>query len=344
MVKLDGSYIEGGGQIVRTALALSCHLQEGFVVENIRKGRKQPGLKAQHLHCIKTLQQFTDADVEGAELGSQRLRFIPRTWKPKNMEINIGTAGSITLLLQSLLLPCILGKKPVKLTITGGTDGKWAMPFDYFQNVFLPHIQKFAKVECNLQKRGYFPAGGGKIELKIRPLFSDPANAPEIKLIERGSLVQIKGVSHASKHLQSREVAERQANTAKLELSSLGVPVNISPQYSDSVCPGSGIVLWGVFSQKDHNNPILIAGDALGEKGLSSESVGITAAKNLKTELSQDGTADTFLADNLIPFLAFYGGIFTATTVSNHTLTNIYTVEKFLGKKIEVSGKRIKQV
>ena len=124
MIKLDGTKFEGGGQIVRTALALSCALQEGFVIEHIRQGRKQPGLKAQHVTCIKALKEFTDADVEGGTLGSERLRFIPRHWKPKTLEIDIGTAGSISLLLQSLLLPCMLGKKTIKITPFGGDTNR----------------------------------------------------------------------------------------------------------------------------------------------------------------------------------------------------------------------------
>lgn len=346
MIKLDGTKYEGGGQIVRTALALSCALQEGFIIENIRQGRKQPGLKAQHVTCIKALQEFTDADVEGGELGSERLRFIPRHWKPKTLEIDIGTAGSISLLLQSLLLPCMLGKKTITLTIKGGTDGKWAMPADYLANVLLPHLQKYAKIEYSLQKRGYYPKGGGEIQLKIKPLFTKETakDAKKINITERKNILQIKGISHAAKSLEAKQVAERQATAAKIELQNLKVPVQITSQYSDSLSPGSGIVLWAICGgeETDPENPIIIGGDALGERGKKAEQVGIEAAKNLKQEL--EAPTDSKLADNLIPFLAIYGGEFITNNITAHTKANIYTVEHFLGKIIKTENNKIMRV
>src|SRR3989338_7934417 len=138
MIKLDGSYGEGGGQITRTALALSALTGRPFEVDNIRKGRCDSGLKAQHLYCIKSLEELCNAKTNEIKLGSEYLRFIPGEFKAKNLEIEIGTAGSITLLLQAVLLPCLFHK--VKLTIIGGTDGKWAMPYDYFNEVFFRRL------------------------------------------------------------------------------------------------------------------------------------------------------------------------------------------------------------
>src|SRR3989344_3308044 len=171
MIQIDGSYLEGGGQICRTALALSTITQKAFQVENIRKNRPNPGLKNQHLYCVKSLKELCNAVAEGDELGSLTLKYYPKKLTAKNLNIDIETAGSITLLLQALLPPSMFVSKPITITITGGTDTKWSQPFDYFNNVLLPQLQRFAKIEAKLLKRGYYPKGSGKVEIKINPKF-----------------------------------------------------------------------------------------------------------------------------------------------------------------------------
>jgi len=166
LVKLDGAYLEGGGQIVRNALALSVLTGKGFEVTQIRKGRCDSGLKPQHLHCVKAAAQLSDAYFEDVEIGSERILFQPKTRKIKSLDIDVGTAGSITLLLQSLLIPCMFSKR-VKLTIKGGTDVTWSMPFDYMKEIFLPQLKRYADIDFKLNKRGYYPKGGGLIELNI---------------------------------------------------------------------------------------------------------------------------------------------------------------------------------
>ena len=148
LIRLDGSYLEGGGQIVRTALALSMLTQQPFSIDKIRVGRPTPGLKAQHLNCIQALLQLTNgkANAVGAELGSTKLDFFPAKIVKSKLEIDIGTAGSTTLLLQSLLPVLVLGKKNITLTITGGTDTKWSPTFDYLKEVILPPLSAFAKI------------------------------------------------------------------------------------------------------------------------------------------------------------------------------------------------------
>src|SRR3989344_1907039 len=206
MIKIDGSYLEGGGQIVRTALALSSITQKAFEIYDIRKGRPTPGLKNQHLYCVKALEELCGAVAEGDELGSTELKYYPKKIVAKNLDIDIETAGSITLLLQSLLLPSMFASKPITISVTGGTDVKWSMPFDYFNSILLPQLQRFAKVEAKLLKRGYYPKGSGKVEIKISPKFklNDfsvfeefhnhlKQNAKPYNLIEQHNLIQIKG-------------------------------------------------------------------------------------------------------------------------------------------------------
>jgi len=348
MIKLDGSFGEGGGQIVRTALALSVLVGKSFEVNNIRKGRCSSGLKAQHLHCIKALQQLSNAKTNEIKLGSENLRFITGNFNAKSIDIDIGTAGSVTLLLQSLLLPCMFGDKKIKLTITGGTDGKWAMPFDYFNNVFVPQIRKYADIAVKLVKRGYYPKGGGKIELNIKPSYDVTGykdfdsflnhlknEDKTINLMDRGNLLQIKGISHASKELEKAEVSERQAKTAELLLKRYNCDIDIRTEYCDTLSTGSGIVLWAKFENA------VLGGDGLGEKGKKAELVGEEAAKNLMKEIDSKAAVDKYMADNILPFVALFGGKVDVSEVTNHCKTNIYVIEKFLGKCFTVDGKTI---
>ncbi len=342
IIKLDGNWGEGGGSIVRVALALSTITGEPFEIDSIRKGRATPGLKNQHLYCIRALEKLCNAESEGAELGSTCLKYRPGKIKGQTLSIDIKTAGSISLLLQSLILPSVFADSTVRLKIIGGTCGKWAMPFDYLNNVFLPHIRKYADIEAKLQGRGYYPKGGGKVDLRIKPKFNleNINQAPKIGLTEQGSLIQIKGISHASSDLQKASVAERQARAAKLALSQFNCPVNIQAEYSNALSIGSGITLWAVCSKDpgeiDFNNPIIIGADALGERGKKAEVVGREAAENLAKEINSKAPVDLHLADNLIQFLAVMGGKIKVSKITRHTLTNIYDCEKFFGKIFSV--------
>lgn len=345
MITIDGSYGEGGGQIIRTALALSTITGLAFEAAGIRKGREQPGLKAQHLTCIKALEQLTGARAEGAALGSESLKFYPGKKFIGKLEIDIGTAGSITLMLQSLLPACITAGRKVKLTIKGGTCGKWQMPAEYFMEVFLPPLRRYAGIKAKLVKRGYYPAGGGVVELSIAPKFTfEKRNeAPKTEITEQGIMHYIKGVSHASASLQERQVAERQARAAEISLRELGCPVSIASQYSNTLSSGSGITLWAVFSNEkdeiDFMNPRIIGADTIGDRGMPSEEVGTSAAAQLIKEIKSGAPVDSHLADNLIPFLAIFGGKIKVSEITKHTLANIYTAEQFLGKVFEVDEK-----
>jgi RNA 3'-phosphate cyclase len=340
MLKIDGNYGEGGGQIIRTALALSTITGKAFEAKDIRKGREEPGLKAQHLFCIKALQELCNAKVEGAFLGSEYLMFVPGEIKGQTISINIGTAGSISLLLQSLLLPCFFSKEKVRLKITGGTAGKWAMPTEFLQLMLIPQIRRFcSEIKMTVERRGYYPSGGGKIDLLIKPLL-DKSLAKPFELVEQGTLMHIKGISHASKELCHAEVAERQARTAKSILSKLNVPINIQAEYADTECAGSGITLAAYFSKDgkeiDAQQPIILGADALGEKSKRAEEVGKEAADKMLKEIESRAAVDSHSADNLIPFLAMFGGRIKVSEITEHTKTNIWTCEQFLEKKFEV--------
>ncbi len=350
MIILDGSTGEGGGQIVRTALALSTITGKPFRVKNIRQGREKPGLKAQHVYCVKALKELCGAKAEGAEIGSSELLYIPGKLKAKNLEIDIGTAGSITLLLQAILLPSLFSTKTHTLTIKGGTDTQWSMPIDYFMNVLLPQYKRFGEIEVKLLKRGYYPKGGGHAEIKIKPIikrnnyenfedFVKEVSKYAFNLTEQGKLLSIKGVSHASKDLSVNEVAERQARSAKNVLQKIKMPVIISHEYSDTLSTGSGVTLWAIFSEDklDIMQPIRLGADSLGEKRKPAEKVGQEAAQRLLANINSGAPVDSYLADNLIPILAFSTpSKIKVSAITQHTKTNIWVTELFLGKKFEI--------
>jgi RNA 3'-terminal phosphate cyclase (GTP) len=357
MLYLDGSYLEGGGQILRTALALSTLTNTPFEMDNIRCNRKEPGLKNQHLHCIKALQKLCDAKVIGATLGSPKVTYIPGKIKGGIIAMDLGTAGSLTLMLQSLLLPALFADKRTKFRLTGGTDVAWSMSIDYLHQVIIPHLAKYADVKLIIEKRGYYPEGGGRIELTIKPKFhlSDydsflsmiddfRRNKPHISLTEQNNLISISGISHASKSLEDAQVAERQAKTARVVLSKYNRQPRIDTIYCDTASTGSGITVWARFSktnESDFNNPIILGADALGEKGKPSEEVGTDAAQRLVHEIDSGACVDQHQADNLIPFLAF-GGAIKVSHISDHTKTNIWVVEQFLGKMFKIEGNVIR--
>lgn len=345
MIVLDGS--AGGGQMLRTALAMSCLTGKPFRMANIRSARPEPGLKAQHLQCIKALQQLCNAKADGAEIGSKELLFIPGKINAKNLTIDIGTAGSITLLLQAVLLPCMFAQKTSILTLIGGTDTEWSMPIDYFTNVLVPQYRRVCGLQAKTLKRGYYPKGGGMVELTIKPeikrnefetfeAFQAALKHKSFSLIEQGEIASIKGTAYASKDLENAQVAERQASSARQTLAHLNVPIEINVEYSDTLSTGTGITLWAIFSSNDdidNNNPVRIGADELGEKGKQAERVGVDAANKLLSEIKSKAPVDSHLADNLIPLMAICRPSKIKTSaITAHTTTNIQVAEAFLGK------------
>lgn len=367
MIKLDGSYLEGGGQVLRTALAFSSLLLQPFEIVNIRKGRPNPGLQPQHLACIKALEEFCNASSEGAVLNSTTVRFFPGKPQSRTLSVDIGTAGSVTLLLQALLIPALFAPGKVGLKLTGGTNVSYSQPVEYFSRVFLPHLGGFGKFDFSLMQRGYFPKGSGRVEIEVKPLFSiadydtfaDFHRSLQqqnigINLAERGKLLKVSGVSHASADLGPAEVAERQASAAKISVSQqlqkqgISCPVIIQPEYSNALSTGSGVSLFAHFAavgkdEPDMAHPIILGSDSLGERGKRAEAVGQEAAASLVKEISSGACVDRYLADQLVPFMAIVGNSKILTSeITNHCLTNIFVVEQFLGKVFEIdSGKKV---
>ena len=359
MITLDGSYGEGGGALVRTALALSALTGQEFTVTNIRKTRPEPGLKAQHLEAINALKQICHAETNDIELGSTELWFKPGKIKKGRYSIDIGTAGSISLLLQSLLLPCMFAPGKVTLQITGGTCGKWQASVDYLQHVLLPQLDRFVeKIDLKIIKRGYYPAGGGTIQLEITPRYAIdqyesllalreelPRTVPKINLTRQGILEQIRGVVNLSVELEEKEVGERTMHAAETALRKYKVPINIRVEYVKALSIGGDFMLWALHSKEgrmDPDNPVILAGDALLEKQKSAEHVGKEAAANLQKELEGGYGVDMHLADQLILYMALLpGSMISVREISNHVQSNMYVAEQFVPIAFRTEKNRI---
>lgn len=348
MIHIDGSFMEGGGQIVRTALALSTLTGRPFRVDRIRQNRPRPGLKPQHLSCVRALKQLADVQVQGDQPGSVFLEVVPGRIRSKNLAIDIGTAGSITLLLQSLLLPCLFADAQMDLNLKGGTDTKWSIPIDYFIQLILPYVNRFAACRLRRIKRGYYPRGQGRIDCRIEPRFhlSDFNNFAAFRSFLRGELggifldakpdvIEVRGISAASNHLKAAQVAERQAKGTSEHLADR-CPVTIACEYQDTASVGSVITLWTVSSKGNG----MAGADALGEKGLRAEKVGAKAALKLLGIVDSDAAVDHHLADNLVPLLALVGGSITVDKISGHIRSNIYVCEQFLEVAFSIDEKK----
>ncbi|MCM8763376.1 MAG: RNA 3'-terminal phosphate cyclase, partial [Candidatus Omnitrophica bacterium] len=213
-LEIDGNYLEGGGQILRTATSLSIITGQPIRVFNIRAKRPEPGLKPQHLHTLDALRELSRAKIEGLELGSKEIKFIPQEKIIASglLNIDIGTAGSIGLLLQSILLVAAFKSEGMSLYIKGGTCGLGAVPIDYYPNVILPILYYAGlRAKINILRRGYYPKGGGEISAEISAIKYPKA----IALTEAGNLRRISGISIASRDLMPKEVAQRQAQEAQ---------------------------------------------------------------------------------------------------------------------------------
>ncbi len=360
MLELDGSFGSGGGQMLRTALALSTITGISFKMINIRAARPSPGVKQQHLTGIQALALLSNAKVIGDTLKSREITFIPGKYVGKNQTIDIKTAGSITLLLQSILLPAMFASKAHTLTIIGGTDTIWSPLSDYLINVIQPQIKRFCNnLAISVKKRGYYPKGGGILEVKISPLLDrnsfDDFNkfrkslstvVSPFNLTANPKIVSIDGNVNASNNLSKRNVAERIADAANAKLAFLKISILISREYSASLSDGCGITLWVKCSTNKEftpETPVILGADRVGERGIPAEKIGEEAANKLINEINSGACVDEHLADNLIPFMALVpNSQIKASTISPHTKTNIYVVEKFLGKMFEIQDNIIK--
>ncbi len=336
MIRIDGSQGEGGGQVLRTALALAALTGQAVEIVNIRARRRNPGLAPQHLAGVLAAARICNAEVEGAHIRSTRLIFRPAT-SPQagDYEFDISrmaaqsSAGAVTLLLQTVLLPLALADGPSYLLLRGGTHVAWSPPVHYVEWVLLPTLTRLGlRASIRLVTWGWYPIGGGQVEVTIE----GGARLQGIDLTQRGALVELKGVAAAS-NLPSH-IPQRMAARANNLLREAGLPTNIQPLRTGGPSTGAGLF---VAVRYEHS----IAGfSALGERGKPSDVVAEEAIRPLITFHQQQAALDEHLPDQLIPALALAEGpsVLSTVAITQHVLTNIAIVQHFIKRPIKVEG------
>jgi len=341
-IVLDGSHGEGGGQILRTALTAAVLLGRPVRVENIRAGRRKPGLAAQHLTAVRAAAEITDARVEGDVLGSGTLRFAPRT-RPRAGEYQFdvgaarpgGSAGATTLVLQTILLPLALADGGSTVSIRGGTHMAWSPSFDYVDAVWLPALRRLGiTASVTLGVFGWFPIGKGEIRARVegRGTSLDEGLTP-LAAERPGKLLRVAGRAIGAE-LPSH-IPQRMVSRTRSLLRELDAPFQVEPERVRAASPGAGI-----FLSAEHEDAIAGFG-ALGERGKPSEAVAEEAARAL-LEFEASGTAlDRHLADQILLPLAFATGpsSFTVEIVTRHLRTNAWVIEQFGLARIEIDAR-----
>lgn len=318
MLTVDGT--EGGGQLLRTALSLSTITGVPFRIEDIRGARPNPGLKPQHLTAVRVVAECCDAAVEGAELGADALTFRPGDARRPSLRADIGTAGSVTLLFDTVLPIAVAGDEPIRLTATGGTDVKWSPTVEYHRSVKLPLLADWGvDASIDLARTGFYPDGGGTATLHVAP-----SSLSRIDLDRRGDLDRVEIYSKAAESLADRDVADRQATHAQEALDAADVPSAVERvEYVEADSMGSSLLLRGVY---EHT----VAGfDTLGERGRTSEAVAEDAVRQFTAFHATDAAVDPFMADQLLVVLALAGGRVRIPTLTAHVRTNLSLLGQF---------------
>ncbi len=330
MIEIDGAQGEGGGQILRSALTLALMTDRHFRILNIRARRSKPGLRPQHLASVNAAASVGQAQVEGARLGSQEIEFQPSSIHPGSYRFEIPTAGSTSLVLQTVFLPLSTADSPSEIEIIGGTHVPWSPCFHYLEANWLPamRLQGF-RADLALEKAGFYPQGGGRIRALIQPLKKRIA---PLRRLQRGDLQRIRGLSTVSNLPES--IAQRQRKRAVERLADLGCPVEIDVQTLPSPGKGSLLLLHVEFE----------VGQAcyfgLGARGKPAERVADEAVDALHAFLGGEGVADEYLADQLLLPLAFADGDseFRTSKITQHLLTNAEVIRAFGAAEIDIRG------
>ena len=332
-VFVDGSMGEGGGQILRTSLALACITGRNLHIENIRATRRKPGLAKQHLSCVHAAREICGGQCKGAAIGSQILDFQPGPIRSGDFTFDIGSAGSASLVIQTVLPALFLADKPSTITVTGGTHNSWAPPFDFLAETFLPAIATAGfDADCKLVKHGFFPAGGGKIALDVQLRREKPNQS--INFCEPAENIRIHARIYTAKlpaHIAQRQ--KKLLGQSKLKFTNIK-----HIEVTDSDGPGNCIMLRLCGG---HRTTVFTA---FGQRGKPSEKVVGEVVSLAEDFLSSGASVDRFLADQLLIYMAISnprpgvekpapakaGGCYTTNDLTTHLTTNIETIKKFL--------------
>jgi RNA 3'-terminal phosphate cyclase (ATP) len=318
MLQIDGAQGEGGGQVLRSALALSLVTGQAFEIRRIRAGRKRPGLMRQHLAAVRAAAAVGSAQVAGLTIGSPQVTFVPGTVRPGGYRFAVGSAGSATLVLQTVLPALARAAGPATVVLEGGTHNPFAPPFDFLEKAFLPLVGRMGpRVAVALDRPGFFPAGGGRFTARITPA----ARLRPLELPERGELLQLRGVAIVAD--LPRRIAEREAAVLADALPLAAEDLTIREFHG---CGPGNVVL--VEVQSAHVSEVF---SACGARGRPAESVARAAAEEVLGYLAAGVPVGRRLADQLLlPMALAGGGSFHTLEPSRHTRTNINVIGQFL--------------
>ncbi|HEY0115231.1 MAG TPA: RNA 3'-terminal phosphate cyclase [Allosphingosinicella sp.] len=322
MIIIDGSEGEGGGQVVRNACALSLVTGAPFRATNIRGGRDKPGLMRQHVTAIEAASSIGNGECEGLNIGSSELTFRPGSVKPGEYRFAVGTAGSTGLVLQTVLPPLMLADAPSRLVLEGGTHNIYAPPFEFLAETFLPIVNRMGpRVEARLVRHGFYPRGGGRIEVDIAPAPLRP-----VECMERGALLGRSATAVIA--ALPLEIAEREIATARKLLADWPEEAFAVHELPSERGPGNILLLAARF---EHVTEIF---SGFGKLGVPAERVAKTAAARMTGYCGSPAFAGPYLADQLLlPFALAGGGSFTTVKPSKHALTAAAVIELFLGRR-----------
>jgi RNA 3'-terminal phosphate cyclase (ATP) len=325
MITIDGSEGEGGGQVLRNACALSLVTGEPFVIENVRGGREKPGLMRQHMTALEAACTIGGAECEGLAIGSSRIAFRPGTVTAGDYTFAVGTAGSTSLVLQTVLLPLALAHGSSRLVLEGGTHAAMAPPFEFLTRTFLPIIERMGpKVSARLVRHGFYPRGGGRIEIEI-----EPAPLRRIDCLERGA-----PLGHGGTALFTSipgEIAARLVKAARKDLPEWGEDAIVIRELPADQGPGIALILEAAF---EHVTEVMTG---FGKLGLPAERLGHTTARRMAGYLASKAFAGPYLQDQLLlPFALAGGGSFTSVKISEHTRTAAQVIERFTGRTVRL--------
>ncbi|MGH9902604.1 MAG: RNA 3'-terminal phosphate cyclase, partial [Pyrinomonadaceae bacterium] len=319
MLTIDGSFGEGGGQIIRTSLALSLITGKPFRIERVRAGRAKPGLQRQHLTAVGAAAEIGRAEVTGAAVGAKYFSFVPGEVTPGDYTFRIGTAGAATLVLQTVLPPLMIAAAPSTLVLEGGTHNVHAPPFDFLRTTFLPLVSRTGpRVSIELRRYGFYPPGGGRFDLRIEP----SATLSRLDLIERGGVRR--QCARALVVKLPRGIGERELAVVK-EMLGWGDEETRVEETTNALSPGNVVM---IEVEGEHLTEMFTR---VGERGLRAELVAEEAAAEARQYLSTRAAVGEHLADQLlIPMALAGGGSYTASALSLHTTTNIEVIKMFL--------------
>lgn len=323
MIEIDGSQGEGGGQILRSSLSLAICTQQPFRIVNIRANREKPGLMRQHLTAVNAAAKICDAEVEGAGLASRALTFRPGRLMAGDYSFDIGTAGSCTLVFQTVLPALLTATGESSVRILGGTHNKGSPPFDFLARSFLPLLARMgAKVELTLARYGFYPRGGGEIRARIAPAKQLGALA----LVARGALLR----GHAEAYVAAipMHVAQRELEVIRRRLGFAQSDLLLQALPNDAG-PGNAVT---ITLEHEHVTEVFTG---FGEKGVPAEIVAEQAVEGARAYLAASAPVDEHLADQLLlPMALGSGGSFVARTVTPHLHSNAAVIERFTGMKV----------